>query len=85
MNKEKEKRAEKRAFSSSPSEFCLFRLSNLLTGEFEFSHSQFHILNGISHSFDKTLIESIIQDNINPIERVQQSAFLLTEVIHQKK
>lgn len=35
-----------------------------------------------THSFDKTLIDTIIQDNVNPIEKIERSALIIASTIH---
>ena len=37
----------------------------------------------MTHSFDKSVIDTVIQDNINPIEKVEQSALILASTIYQ--
>ena len=36
-----------------------------------------------SHCFDKSVINTLVQDNCNPIERVERSTLILGSVIHK--
>eukprot|EP00475_Leptophrys_vorax_P000090 TRINITY_DN10054_c0_g1_i1.p1 TRINITY_DN10054_c0_g1~~TRINITY_DN10054_c0_g1_i1.p1 ORF type:complete len:879 (+),score=239.00 TRINITY_DN10054_c0_g1_i1:43-2679(+) len=54
------------------------------SGSLSFDRSDLHILIGATHCFDKNLIETVIQDNINPIERVEFSSLLTNAVVQQK-
>jgi len=35
-----------------------------------------------THRFDQTLMDTIVQKNVNPIERVERSALLMASTIH---
>jgi len=35
--------------------------------------------------FDKSLIDTIIQDNVNPIEKVERSMLIVATTMHQKE
>lgn len=37
-----------------------------------------------THCFDKTLVDTVVQDNINPIERVENSLLIVASTIHQQ-
>jgi hypothetical protein len=37
-----------------------------------------------SHCFDKTLMNTIIQKNTNPIEKMEQSTLIMASVIHDR-
>ena len=46
-------------------------------------HASLHVVMSATYCFDKTLIDTVIQDNINPIEKVERSA-LIVATIHNK-
>mmetsp|Transcript_16928 Transcript_16928/g.41233 ORF Transcript_16928/g.41233 Transcript_16928/m.41233 type:complete len:927 (+) Transcript_16928:107-2887(+) len=43
---------------------------------------ELHILVAVSHCFEQQIMETIIQDNINPIEKVTKSMSMIASVIH---
>mmetsp|Transcript_8391 Transcript_8391/g.8561 ORF Transcript_8391/g.8561 Transcript_8391/m.8561 type:complete len:961 (+) Transcript_8391:116-2998(+) len=47
-------------------------------------HVTLHVLLGAGHSFEKSIIETVLQENINPIERVERSLLITSSVIHCK-
>ena len=40
-------------------------------------HSCLHIVVAATHCFDKSLLDTVIQGNCNPIERVERSALIV--------
>lgn len=42
-----------------------------------------HVVLCATHCFDKTLMDTIIQDNMNPIEKVERSSLIMASTIHQ--
>lgn len=45
--------------------------------------SSFHVFLAATHSFDKTLINTVIQDNINPIEKIERSMLIIASTLHE--
>ena len=41
-----------------------------------------HVVIAATHCFDKTLVNTIIQDNVNPIEKVERSSLIVASTIH---
>ena len=37
-----------------------------------------------THNFTRTLIDTVVQDNVNPIECVEKSSLLLATTVHDK-
>jgi len=61
-----------------------FDLLDALTrsGVLSVDQASFHVVLGATHCFDATLMNTVIQQNINPIERVERSILITSTVIH---
>lgn len=55
------------------------------SGSLSIPYSELHVVLCVSHCFQKSISDTVIQDNINPIERLEQSTLLLGSVIHGVK
>ena len=44
-----------------------------------------HIVMAASHCFDKSVLNTLVQQNVNPIEAVERSTLILASVIHHKE
>mmetsp|Transcript_232 Transcript_232/g.438 ORF Transcript_232/g.438 Transcript_232/m.438 type:complete len:862 (-) Transcript_232:69-2654(-) len=49
-----------------------------------FDDAALHIVLCATHSFDKSLLNTIVQDNVNPIEKVERSTLIIATTIHRK-
>lgn len=47
-------------------------------------HATLHVVIVSTHCFDKTLIDTVIQRNVDPIKKVQRSTLLMASVVHDK-
>jgi len=54
------------------------------SGALSFNEGSFHVISVSTHWFDKTLMDAIIQDNVNPIEIVERSTLLAASVLFDK-
>jgi hypothetical protein len=47
--------------------------------------SELHIVVGVSHCFENDIMGSVVQDNVNPIEKVERSSVILASCIHHNQ
>lgn len=47
-------------------------------------HASLHVVVAATHCFDKTLMATLIQDNQNPIEKVERSTLIVASTVHKK-
>jgi len=81
--------AVKSALDSSTVKDEKNRAMDLLTaisrsGSLPIEASEVHVIVGMTHCFPKQVTETIIEDNINPIEKVEKSLRMIASVIHSK-
>jgi len=54
------------------------------SGCLAFDHASLHVVMASTHCFDKTLLNTVVQDNVNPIEKVERSTLIVATTIHGK-
>lgn len=61
-----------------------FDLLDMITksGAIPLSHATLHVILCATHCFDKTLMETVIQENLNPIGELERSSILMASTIH---
>jgi hypothetical protein len=61
-----------------------FDLLDALTrsGGLSMEGAMLHLVVASTHCFDKSLMDTLVQDNVNPIEKVEQSSLIVASVIH---
>eukprot|EP00980_Cylindrotheca_fusiformis_P017289 scaffold5347_cov130-Cylindrotheca_fusiformis.AAC.11 len=52
------------------------------SGSLQIESSSLHVVIAVSHCFEKHIMETIIEDNINPIEKMKRSMIMIGAVIH---
>jgi hypothetical protein len=61
-----------------------FDLLDALTksGALPIDDASLHVVLAATHCFDRTLLDTVIQDNVNPIEKVERSLMIVGTTIH---
>eukprot|EP00439_Symbiodinium_sp_Y106_P039193 s2043_g4.t2 len=54
------------------------------SGALPLSHAELHIIVAATHCFDKTVTETVVQDNVNPIAKVERSSLIMASTVHQQ-
>ena len=54
------------------------------SGCLEIDNAELHVVLASTHCFDKTLLDTVVQDNVNPIEKVERSVLIVASTIHDK-
>jgi len=54
------------------------------SGDLAFEHASLHVVIASTHCFDKTLLETVVQGSVNPIEKVERSAMIVATTIHDR-
>ena len=54
------------------------------SGVLSIESASLHVILAATHCFDKTMMDTIVQDNVNPIEPVERSLLIVAGVVHGK-
>jgi len=52
------------------------------SGSLPIAYSDLHVIVCVTHCFEKMVMETVIEDNINPIEKLEMSTLLVASTIH---
>lgn len=52
------------------------------SGNLPFRDAALHVVLANAHQFGKSIIDTVVQDNANPIEKVERSLLIVTSVVH---
>lgn len=55
------------------------------SGFLNFDNAALHVVVASTHCFDRNLMDTVIVDNVNPIEKLEKSNLILATTIHQKE
>lgn len=63
-----------------------FDLLDALTrsGNLAVNDASLHVMLAATHCFDETLVDTVIQQNVNPIEKVERSTLIVASTLHEK-
>jgi len=53
------------------------------SGALAIDYASLHVVIASTHCFTKTLMNTVVQDNVNPIEKLERSALIVASTIHQ--
>ena len=54
------------------------------SGALPVEHASLHVVLAATHGFDKTLLDTVVQNNVNPIERVERSLMIVATTVHRR-
>jgi hypothetical protein len=52
------------------------------SGTLPIACAELHVVIAITHCFENSVMGTVIQDNVNPIEKVEQSTLIIASTIH---
>jgi hypothetical protein len=52
------------------------------SGALSIDDASLHVVLAATHCFDRTLLDTVIQDNVNPIEKVERSLMIVGTTVH---
>ena len=55
------------------------------SGSLPIVSGELHVIIGVRHSFEKNIMATVIEENINPIEKVDYSSLLIAASVHEAK
>lgn len=52
------------------------------SGGLELDHASLHVVIAATHCFDKGIVDTVIQDSVNPVDKVERSTLIMASTIH---
>eukprot|EP00668_Euglena_longa_P009750 GGOE01011786.1.p1 GENE.GGOE01011786.1~~GGOE01011786.1.p1 ORF type:complete len:962 (-),score=350.48 GGOE01011786.1:536-3421(-) len=52
------------------------------SGALVMEDAQLHVVVAATHCFDQSLLDTVVQQNVNPVERVERSALIMASAVH---
>jgi len=53
------------------------------SGSLPVASGELHVMIGVQHSFEKNVMDTVIEENVNPIEKVDYSSLLISATVHK--
>jgi len=53
------------------------------SGSLPIASGELHVVIGVRHTFEKAVMATVVEDNINPVEKVDYSSLLMASTVHQ--
>jgi hypothetical protein len=55
------------------------------SGFLDFTNAAIHVVTVATHVFSKNVISTVIEDNVNPVEKLERSNLVMASTIYQKE
>jgi gas vesicle protein len=52
------------------------------SGALVLDHAELHIIFASTHAFDKSVMDTVVKDNVNPIDRAERSLLIMASTLH---
>lgn len=52
------------------------------SGALPLTHAEMHIVVAATHAFDQSLMDSVVERSLNPVEKVERSALIVAATLH---
>lgn len=53
------------------------------SGGLDWDEAELHVVLASTHCFDRTLMDTVIQENVNPVEKLERSSLIMATTVHQ--